>query len=168
MRGRAFLPPDLPDCCAAPVSRLSLAIRSRMLRPCLFRVPMLCPTARDSCYQAAADVLLRLQSDVQTAWRQRAAPAAPSLPRGQRCAPRALLAVGWSRERMREAETEGKIKGAARLGLISQSARGLRAAPRWQRWVLRRHVIPHGFIVCRVPLCICCAMPRWSLCHGFA
>lgn len=168
MRGRAFLPPDLPDCCAAPVSRLSLAIRSRMLRPCLFRVPMLCPTARDSCYQAAADVLLRLQSDVQTAWRQRAAPAAPSLPRGQRCAPRALLAVGWSRERMREAETEGKIKGPARMCLSSQSARGLGTAPG------RVHAVPcwgrtgpAAGAWC-VPFPIPCARARWSGLHAHA
>lgn len=69
---------------------------------------------------------------------------------------------------MREAETEGKIKGAARMRSPSQSARGLRAAPRWQRWVLRGHAMPHRADFCRVPPWICCAMPCWSLCHGFA
>ncbi len=69
---------------------------------------------------------------------------------------------------MREAKTEGKIKGAARMHSPSQSARGLRAAPRWQCWVLRGHAMPHRADFCHVLPWICCAMPCWILCHGFA
>lgn len=168
MSGRAFLHPDLRGGCSAQASRLSSAMRPRMHRPCIVRVPMSCPTMRDPCHQAAAEALLRLQSDVQRARRQCAAPAAPPLPLGQRCALRARLAVGRSRERMREAETEGKIKGAARSGLRSQSARGFGAAPRFQRWVLCRHTTPLGADACRVPCSIDCAAFLWRLSHGFA
>lgn len=168
MSGRTFLCPDLPGCCAAPVSRLSPVMRPCMHRSCVVHAAVPCPAVRDPCHQAAAEALIRLQSDVQTACRQRAAPAAPSLPRGQRCAPRALLEVGWSRERMRETETEGKIKGAARAGLRSQSARGFVTAPRSQRRVPCRHTTSPGTDVCRVPFSICCAAFHWSLCHGFA
>lgn len=168
MSGRAFLCPDLRGCCAAPVSRLSAAMRPCMLRPCLVRVPTLFPTARDPCHQASAEVLLRLQFDVQTAWRQRAEPAAPSLPCGQRCAPRALLAVGWSRERMGEAETEGKIKGAARVILLSQSARGLGTAPCWAHAVPYRDWIRPAAGADSVLFPIRCAQARWSGRHGRA
>lgn len=168
MSRRAFLRPDLRGCCAASASRLSPAMRPRMHRACTVRVPMPCPTVRDPRRQTAAEALLRLQSDVQTSCRQRAAPAAPPRPLGQRCAPRARLAVGRSRERMREAETEGKIKGVARLGLPSQSARGLGTAPHLRPSVPRKHAMPYGARVLRVPLPIHCAMLRWGLCHGFA
>lgn len=140
----------------------------RMCRACTVRVLMLCQTVRDPCCQTAAEALLRPQSDVQTSRRQRAAPAAPTLPLGQRCAPHARLAVARSRERMQEAETEGKIKGLARLGLPSQSARGLGAAPRLRPAVPRRHAMSRDAGLLRVPLPIHCAMLRWSWCHGFA
>lgn len=80
------------------------------------------------CHRTAARHAPALHSVMQEARRQRAAWAAPPLPRGQRCAPRARLAKRRSRERMREAETEGKIKGPARCRLLSQSARGIGAA----------------------------------------
>jgi len=69
---------------------------------------------------------------------------------------------------MREAETEGKIKGAARLGLPSRSARGLGAAPRLRPPVLRKHAMLCEAGLRRVPLPIHCAMLRRGLCHGFA
>lgn len=166
MSGRTFLRAGLHGCSSASASRLSPATRPRMHRACNARVPMLCPPVRDLCRQAAAEAALRLRSDVPRARRQRAAPAAPSLPRGQRCVPRALLALGWSWERMREAETEGKIKGAARTCLRSQSARALETAPRLQRWVLCRHTTPPGAHACHVPCSICCAAFLWSLSHG--
>lgn len=164
----AFLRPDVRGCCAAPEFRLLPAMRPRVYRPCVVRVPMPRLTVRDPCRHTAAEALLRPQSDVQTSCRQRAAPAAPPLPRGQRCAPRAWLAVGRSQERMREAGTEGKIKGTARDRLPSPSARGLGTAPRvgcavpspgWMRLWARS---------VRVPSPIRCVALRWSLCHGRA
>lgn len=168
MSGRAFLRRDQRGCCSALASRLWPAMRPRMLRSGIARVPMPYPTVRDPCRQAAAEALLRLRSDVQRARCQRAARAAPPLPLGQHCAPSVRLAAGRSRERMREAKTEGKIKGAARSGLRSQSARGFGAAPRFQRWVLCRHTTPLGADACRVPCSIDCAAFLWRLSHGFA
>lgn len=69
---------------------------------------------------------------------------------------------------MREAETEGKIKGAARFGLPSQSARGLGAALRLQPPVPRRHAMSQRAGRWRVPLSTHCATLRRSFCHGFA
>lgn len=168
MIGRTFLRPGSRGGGSGLASWSSPTTRPRMHRACVVRVSVRCPSKRGSCLQDAVEALLRLQSDVQTAWRQRAAPAAPSLPRGQRCVLCALLAVGWSRERMQEAETEGKIKGAALSGLRSQSARGFGTAPRLQRWVLCRHTTPLGANACRVPRSICCAAFLWSLHHDFA
>ncbi len=168
MSGHASLPPGLRGCCAAPVSMMSSAMRPRMLRPCLVGVPTLCPTARDPCCQAAAEVLLRLQSYVQRARRQCAVPAPSSLHRGQRCAPGARLAAGRRRERMREAETEGKIKGAARVILPSQSARGLGTAPCWAHAVPYRGRILPAAGVDSVLFPIRCAQARWSGRHGSA
>lgn len=69
---------------------------------------------------------------------------------------------------MRKAETEGKIKGAARFGLRSQSARGLAAAPCLRSPVPRRHATPQRAGFWRVPRPIHHAMLHRSLCHGFA
>lgn len=69
---------------------------------------------------------------------------------------------------MREAETEGKIKGPARLCPPSQSARGLGTAPR------RVHAVPcRGWIrpaagAGCVLFPIRCADVRWSGGHGRA
>jgi len=160
------LRPDVHGCCAAPAFRLSPAMRPRMHRPCIVRVPMPCSTVRDPGCQTAAEALLQPQSDAQTSCRQRAAPVAPTLPLGLRCAPRARLAVGRSRERMREAKTEGKIKGLARLGPPSQSARGFGAARRARPGVLSRHAKSDSCKLCCVPSSIHCASLRWSLRHG--
>lgn len=108
----------------------------------------------------------RLHPDVQRFWRQLAAYAAPALPLGRRCAHRARLAVGWSRERMRVAETEGQIKGAARRAPRSQSARGFAAAPQGVLRVPRSAWNLQPCWVCRVPFALCCAAVRWGRCHG--
>lgn len=168
MSWSAFLRPDVHGCCAKPASKLSPALRPRMRRAFTVRVPMPCPTVRDPCCQTATEAWLRPQTDVQISCSQRAAHAAPTKPLGQRCAPRARLAVARSRERTREAETEGKIKEAARLSLPSQSARGLGAAPRLRPAVPRRHAMSRGAWLLRVPLPLHCAMLRWSWGHGFA
>lgn len=67
---------------------------------------------------------------------------------------------------MREAETEGQIKGVARRAPASQSARGFAAAPQGVLRVPRRGWSPHGSSVCRVPRPMRCATVRWSL-HGW-
>lgn len=168
MSGRNSLPPGLRGCCGAPASRLSPAMRPRMHRACTVRVPKPCPSMRNPNRQVATEVLLRLQSDMQRPRRQRAAPAAPPLPPGQRCAPGARLAASRSRERMREAQTEGQIKGAARRHPKSQSARGVGAAQHLLVPVLLQCAIPRRLGVARVPLPILCAPMRWSVRHGQA
>lgn len=142
--------------------------RLRLVWACTQPALRACSLVRRRCYRIAPTHVRGLHTTVQNFCRQRAAPAAPSLPLGQRFELGAWLAAGRSRERMREAKTEGKIKGAARIDLPSLSARGVGTAPRWRRWVLRRHAMPRGSNCCRVPLWTCCAMPRWSLCYGFA
>lgn len=69
---------------------------------------------------------------------------------------------------MRKAETEGKIKEAARLSLPSQSARGLEEAPCPWPPVPRRPAVPCGACVRRVLLLTHFATLRQSYCHGFA
>lgn len=66
---------------------------------------------------------------------------------------------------MREAKTEGQIKGGARRASPSQSARGAAAAPQEVLRVPRRDWQPHGSGLCCVPLAIRCAMMCWSQ-HG--
>lgn len=117
-----------------------------------------------TCRRTAPGRASVLHRAVQRARRQRAARAAPPLPHRQRCAPHARLAAGRSRERMREAETEGKIKGAARLGLPSQSARGFDAARHLAVPVPRRQSAPPAVKDVRAQ----CAAPRWSLRDGVA
>lgn len=63
---------------------------------------------------------------------------------------------------MREAETEGQIKGVARRAPPSQSARGFSAAPQGVLRVPRRDWDPHGSGVCRVPFAVRYATVRWS------
>jgi hypothetical protein len=87
------------------------AVRPCQLQACIQRARLPCPVVQRRCCRIAAAHASGLHSVVQTSCRQRAAPAAPSLLLGQRCAPGAWLAVGRSWERMRKAETEGKIKG---------------------------------------------------------
>ena len=110
-----------------------------------------------------AEPTLEPRSIVQTACRQHAARAAPPLPLGQRYAPRARLAAGRSRERMRGEKAEGQIKGAARRAPPTQSARGFAAAPQGVLRVPRGAWNPHGGCVFRVPFAMLCAALRWSL-----
>lgn len=67
---------------------------------------------------------------------------------------------------MREAETEGQIKGVARRAPPSQSARGFAAAPQEVLCVPHRACKPHDSSICRVPLAMRCAAARWSF-HGW-
>jgi hypothetical protein len=69
---------------------------------------------------------------------------------------------------MREAETEGKIKGAARLRLPIQSARGVGAARRLAVPVPRRHATRFAAKRVCVPSALPCVVLRWSLRHGLA
>lgn len=69
---------------------------------------------------------------------------------------------------MRKAETEGKIKGPARLGPLSQSARGLRTARRPVAPVPREYANPDSAEARRVPYAFRCAALRWSLGHAIA
>lgn len=69
---------------------------------------------------------------------------------------------------MREAKTEGQIKGAARRHPRNQSARGLGAAPHQSVSVPRPCAMQHRRGIARVPLPIPCAWLRWSARHGFA
>lgn len=121
-----------------------------------------------ACGRTAAGPASALHPIVQTVRRQRAAGAAPLLPHGQHCALGARLAVGRSRERRREAETEGKIKGAARLRLPIQSARGVGAARRLAVPVPRRHATRFAAKRVCVPSALPCVVLRWSLRHGLA
>jgi hypothetical protein len=109
---------------------------------------------------------------VQMACRQRADPAALALPVCQRCNPRLQLA--WTRCRAGSrrlqgpVKREGKIKGPARAGPQSQSARGLGAARRLAAYVPSQNANPQGIKVGRVPPLMQFAALRWSLCHGFS
>ena len=69
---------------------------------------------------------------------------------------------------MREAKTEGQIKGAARRHPQSQSARGVGAARHLLVPVPRQCAMPHRRGIARVPLPILCAPLRWSARHGHA
>lgn len=141
------------------------AVRSHQLQACVQRARLPCSVVQRRCRRIAAAHASRLHSVVQTSCRQRAASAAPSLPLGQRCALGAWLAVGRSWERMREAGTEGQIKGAARRAPPSQSARGFAAAPQRVLRVPRRDWGPHASGLCRVPPPMRCATVRRSR-HG--
>ena len=119
-----------------------------------------------ACGRIAAGPASALHPIVQKVPCQRAARAAPLLSCEQRCAPRARLAAGRSRGRQREAETEGKRKGPARLRPPAQSARGLRTAPRLRRRVQcgSRFATAAGRL--RVPFPMHCALMRCRFCHG--
>lgn len=168
MNGCSLNHPDVRRCRAASASELSPALHPRPRRACTVTAPLLHPTLHGMYRRTVAEAVLRPHSNVQGARRQRAAPAAPPLPCGQCCAPRARLAVGRSRERKRKAETEGKKKGPARLRLPGQSAHGLDAARRLRASVPRWHAKLHAIALAHVPSTIRCAMLRGSLYHGFA
>ncbi len=126
MKPRLFVRPGVLRRRVAIAPDASPVVRSG----CPGRAPMSYPTMRRRCRRTVPGYAPAPHSDVQIASRQRAAPAAPPLPLGQRCAPRARLVDPRSRERMREAETEGKRKGPARDIALGQSARGVGAARR--------------------------------------
>jgi len=111
---------------------------------------------------------MNLPSIVQISRRQRAAIAALALHIEQRGAPWVRLAGCRSRDRRGAAKTEGKIKGPARAGPQSQSARGVGAARRLVAGVPSRSANPPGIEVRRVPPSTGFAALRWSLCHGRA
>ena len=107
-------------------------------------------------------------SIVQMTCRQRAARAALALPVWQRCM--SCMRLAWIRNRAPwgPVKREGKIKGPARAGLQSQSARGLGAARRLAACVPSQNANPQGIRVDRVPSSMRYACPRWSLCHGIS
>lgn len=115
---------------------------------------------------------MNLLSVVQMPCRQRAARAALALPVWQRCKHRMRLA--WTRSRAGSrrlqgpVKREGKIKGPARAGPLSQSARGFGAARRLVACVPSWSVNPQGIELGRVPSFIRFAALRWSLCHGIS
>lgn len=111
---------------------------------------------------------MNLSSVVQRARRQRAAMAALALHIEQRGTPGVRLACSRSRDRRGAAKTEGKIKGPARAGPPSQSARGVGAARRLAAGVPSRNANPTGIGLGRVPSSTGLAALRWSLCHGLA
>lgn len=69
---------------------------------------------------------------------------------------------------MREAETEGKIKGPARACPPSQSTREVAAARRRVAFVPSRSANPEGIGIVCVPSSMRYAALRWSWCHGLA
>ena len=168
MIGCSFMHHDVRRCCAASASELAQVMRPHRRRTCTASAQLLRPTVHWMRRRTVAEALLRPHSDVQGARRQRAARVAPLLPFGQRCAPRARLAMGRSRERMREAKTEGQIKGAARRHPQSPSARGVGAARHLLMLVPRQCAMPHHGGIARVPLPILCPPLRWSARYGHA
>lgn len=63
---------------------------------------------------------------------------------------------------------EGKIKGPARAGPQSQSARGLVTARRPAAGVPSQNANPQGTGLGRVPFSMRYASLRWRVCHGLA
>ena len=111
---------------------------------------------------------MTLLSIVQMPCRQRAAIAALAMPVRQRGTPCVRLACSRSRDPRGAAKTEGKIKGPARAGPQSQSARGVGAARRLVACVPSQNANPTGIEGGRVPSSTWFAALRWSLCHGLA
>jgi len=115
---------------------------------------------------------MNIPSVVQMPCRQRAAWAALSLPVWQRRKHRMRLA--WTRSRavsrrlQGPVKREGKIKGPARSGPQSQSARGLGAARRLAACVPSQNANPRGTKVGSVPSWMRFAALRWRLFHGLA
>lgn len=100
--------------------------------------------------------------------RQHAARAALALLIGQFSASRVRLARCRSREPRGPVETEGKIKGPARIRPQSQSARGLGTARLLAADVPSQNANLQGIEAGRVPPSLRYAYLRWSLCHGFS
>ena len=100
--------------------------------------------------------------------RQRAVTAAMALPIGRLGTPCVRLVRCRSWEPRRQEKTEGKIKGPARTGPQSQSARGVGAARRLAVCVPHQSSNPYGIELGRVPFWMRYASLRWSLRHGLA
>ena len=100
--------------------------------------------------------------------RQRAAIAALALPIGQLATPCVRLARCRSWGPWEPVKTEGKIKGPARAGPQSQSARGLGTARRLAACVPSQNANPQGIESGPVPSVMRFAALRWSLCHGLS
>ncbi|MDO8264025.1 MAG: hypothetical protein Q7T21_12500 [Gallionella sp.] len=115
---------------------------------------------------------MNIASIVQMFYRQREARAALALPVWQRCKHRVRLAWIRSRAGSRRLQglvkREGKIKGPARAGPLSQSARGLGAARWLAACVPLQDANPLGFRIGHVPSWMRFSALRWSLCHGLA
>lgn len=113
---------------------------------------------------------MNMFSAVQMFCCQRAARAALTLPVWQRCKHRMRLAWDQSRtgnrRRQGPVKREGKIKGPARAGPQSQSARGLDAAQRLATCVPSQNANPQSIRVGRVQSSMRSAALRWSLRHG--
>ena len=107
-------------------------------------------------------------SAMQTYCRQRAVIAALALPIGLLGTPRVLSVLCRSREPRGSVKTEGKIKGPARAGPLSQSARGLGTARRLAACVPSWSANPYGIELRRVPFSMPYASLRWRVCHGLA
>lgn len=107
-------------------------------------------------------------SIVQMTCRQRAARAALALPVWQRCKHRMRLAWTRSRAPWGPVKREGKIKGPARAGQQSQSARGLGAARQLIACVPSWGANPQGIGGGHVPSSMRYASLRWSMCYGFS
>lgn len=111
---------------------------------------------------------MNMASIVQMYYRQRAARAALALPVWQRHTTGVWLAWTRSRAPWGPVKREGKIKGPARAGPQSQSARGLGAARRLAACVPSQSANPQGIELGRVPSLMRSAALRWSLCHGLS
>jgi hypothetical protein len=111
---------------------------------------------------------MNISSVVQMPCRQRAARAALALPVWQRRKHRMRLARTRSRAPWGPVKREGKIKGPARAGPQSQSARGLGTARRLAACVPSQNSNPQCIRVGRVPSWMRFAALRWSLCHGIS
>lgn len=115
---------------------------------------------------------MKVLSIVRMSCRQRAVIAALMLPIGQLGTP--CVRPAWCRSRdakgtvKTEGKTEGKIKGPARAGPQSQSARGVGAARRLAACVPPQNANPQGIELGRVPFCMRYASLRWRVCHGLA
>ena len=118
------------------------------------------------CQRVAMDAALAPQSAVQCGGREPAA-FAPLLGPPWWChGGCARPGADGSWEPMRDTQTEGKIKGPARMCPPSQSARGLGTAPRLRRRVPCRSRFTIAARRLRVLFPMHCALMRWRFRHG--
>lgn len=111
---------------------------------------------------------MNLPPIVQMSCRRRAARTAPGQPVWLRHTTDVWLAGTRSRDPRGPVKREGKIKGPARAGPQSQSARGLGAARRLAACVPSKNANPQSIRVGRVPSWMRFAALRWSLCYGLS